>query len=110
MKRRQKDISVFLGNVSGFHLCGDRLDAPEYLYVIAKLDAGKSKEIYIEPIADALTDEYLEDEDYIPHDTIGIILWSLGKLGLTNTLMRIKPELERKAKREEFIDSIINRN
>ena len=103
-------VCARLGNVSGFHLCRDRLDTPEYLYVMAKLDAGKSKEIYIEPIADALTDEYLEDEDYIPHDTIGIILWSLGKLGLTNTLMRIKPELERKAKREEFIDSIINRN
>lgn len=92
-------VCARLVNVTGFHLCEDRLDTPEYLYVMAKSDAGKSRSIYIASIIDALTDEYLNEVDYIPQETIGIILWSLGKLGLTDTLIRIKPDLEKKAER-----------
>ena len=38
---------------------------------------------------------YMNEEEHIsPHD-VEIILWSLGKLGLTDNIIHIKPKLEK---------------
>lgn len=69
---------------------------PDFLYVLAKWNMGKSTAINIDVLADRMLNAYMNEEEHIsPHD-IEIILWSLGKLGLTDTIIRILPEIQQK--------------
>ena len=88
-------VCARLRNVKGFHMDGNRLSTPDFLYVLAKWDMGKSTAINIDVLADRMLNAYMNEEEHIsPHD-VEIILWSLGKLGLTDTLIRVKRKLEK---------------
>lgn len=88
-------ICARLSNVEGFHMDSKRLSTPDFLYVLAKWDMGKSTAINIDVLADRMLNAYMNEEEHIsPHD-VEIILWSLGKLGLTDNIIHIKPKLEK---------------
>lgn len=88
-------VCARLGKVPGFQMDDERLSTPDTLYVLAKWDMGKSEAINVSVLADAMLEEYFDEEDYISPIEIGLILWSLGKLGLTDLLVDIKPKLEK---------------
>lgn len=90
-----------LVHVEGLRLDMDRLSTPEMLYVWAKWDMGNSKHVNIGVLADALLDEYFDEEDDIIPENVSLILWALGKLGMTETIIRLKPTLEKLQKKEE---------
>lgn len=101
-------VCVRLGNEEGFHMDYNRLSIPDLLYVWAKWDIGKSPNINIPYLGDILLQEYFDEEYDIPSETIGLILWSLGRLGMTDTILRIKPELMRRQKEKDRFDSLLN--
>lgn len=88
-------------HAEGLRLDMDRLSTPETLYVWAKWNMGKSKHINIGVLADAVLDEYFDEEDDITPQDVSLILWALGKLGLTESIIRLKPQLEKLQKKEE---------
>ena len=87
--------------VEGLRLDMDRLSTPEMLYVMAKWNMGNSKAFNIDVLTDSLLKEYFDDEENITPTDIGLILWALGKLGMTETIIRLKPQLEKLQKKEE---------
>ena len=89
-------ICARLSNVEGFHMDNKRLSTPDFLYVLAKWDMGKSTAINIDVLADRMLNAYLNEEEHISRHDVEIILWSLGKLGLTDTIIRILPEIQQK--------------
>ncbi len=100
-------VSARLGKVKGFQMDSDGLSTPDFLYVMAKWEMGKSKAINIEAIADAMLDEYFDEEENITPKDVSLILWSLGKLGLTESIIRQKPALEKLQKKEEEFRAMV---
>lgn len=100
-------VCARLGNVKGFHMDQDRLSTPDFLYVMAKWDMAKSKAINIEVIADAMLVEYFDEEDDITPKDVSLIFWALGKLGLTESIIRVMPFLEEFQKKEEEFHRMI---
>jgi len=99
-------VCVRLRNVKGFQMDSHRLSTPEFLYVLAKWDMEKSTAINIDVVAERFLNTYLNEVDNIsPHD-IGLIFWSLGKLGLTDAIIRVKPKLEKLTAKDTSSDSI----
>lgn len=99
-------VCVRLRNVNGFQMDSHRLSTPEFLYVLAKWDMEKSTAINIDVVAERFLNAYLNEVDNIsPHD-IGLIFWSLGKLGLTDAIIRVKPQLEKLTTKDTSSDSI----
>ena len=82
-------VCARIGNLPNFHIDAGYLDTPEYLYVAAKLNPGKTPTCELELFVDDLLDDYFEEVENVPQEKMGIILWSLGKLGLSDTIMRI---------------------
>lgn len=84
-------VCARLCNHKDFHVDPGRLTTPEYLYVLAK-----SKKAHVDPaIIDTLLDEYLAIPDHVYSREVGLILWALGKLGLTDTIIRITPHIKK---------------
>lgn len=79
----------------GFHMVSKRLSTPDFLYVLAKWDMGKSTAINIDVLAGRLLRAYMNEKEHISSHDIEIILWALGKLGLTDVIILVKPELEK---------------
>lgn len=100
-------VCARLCNLENFHIDQDRLSTPEMLYVMAKWDMEKSKAINIEVLADAMLDEYFDEEEYITPKDVSLILWALGKLRMTETIIRLKPVLEKIQKKEEELRKMI---
>lgn len=84
-----------LVHVEGLRLDIDRLSTPEMLYVMVKWDMGNSMAISIDMLVDSLLNEYFDDEENIMPTDVSLILWALGKLGMTETIIRLKPKLEK---------------
>ncbi len=101
-------VCVRLGNEKGFQMDNDRLTVPDLLYVWAKWDIGKSSNVNVPYVADIFLQEYLDEEDGIPSETIGLILWSLGRLGMNDTIIRLFPEMQKRASKIDFIDMLID--
>lgn len=99
-------VCARLSNVEGFHMDSKRLSTPDLLYVCAKWDMGKSTAINIDVVADRMLNAYLNETDTLSSHDMEIILWSLGKLGLTDTIIRMKPELEKLTTKNLSSDSI----
>ena len=52
----------------------ERLSIPDLIYVWAKWGVGNSTNINIPYVGDILLQEYLDEEDDIPTETLGLIL------------------------------------
>lgn len=99
-------VCVRLGKEAEFRMDDKRLSIPDLLYVWAKWDIGKSQNINVPHVADILLREYLDTEEDLPSETVGLILWSLGRLGMTDTIVRMEPELLRR--QEESVHHVDN--
>ena len=88
-------VCARLGNVEGFHMDSKRLSTPDLLYVFAKWDMGKSEAFNIDVVAEGLLNAYLNEVDTISSHDMGLVLWSLGKLELTDTIIKLKTRLEK---------------
>lgn len=91
-------VCARLGNVNGFHFDSDRLTIPDYFYVSAKLDVGHSPNINSQVALEYLLDEYLEYETCFLTDALCRLFWSMGKMGMSDALMKALPEIRRKEK------------
>ena len=100
-------VCARLVNEAGFHMDQSRLSSPDLLYVLAKQYPGVSSNDEVTSVAEKFLRDYLKTEDTIPSDSIGLILWSLGRLGMTDTILRIKAELEKLDKAEQ-VDYLIS--
>lgn len=89
-------VCARLGNVKGFNFDSDRLTIPDYFYVSVKLDAGHSQNINATIALEYLLDEYLEYETYFFPEDLGRLFWSMGKLGMSDALLKVLPEIRRK--------------
>lgn len=101
-------VCVRLGNEKGFHMDSERLSIPDLIYVWAKWGIGNSTNINIPYVGDILIQEYLDEEEDIPTETLGLILWSLGRLGMTDTIVHILPEIQRRASKHDFINALFD--
>lgn len=88
-------VCARLRNVKGLHMDSKRLSTPELLYVFAKWEMEKTTAINIDVVAERFLNAYLNEVEQISSHDIGLIFWSLGKLGLTDTIIRVKPKLEK---------------
>lgn len=79
-----------------FRIDPSRLTIPEYLYVLAKSKKAPADPAFI----GSLLDKYLAIPDQVYSRDVGLILWALGKLGLTDTIIRISPHIEKHYKNE----------
>ena len=73
-----------------FHIDPSRLSTPEYLYVLAKRKKSRADPAFIEHLLDA----YLTVSDQVCSRDVGLIFWALGKMGLTDIILRITPRIE----------------
>ena len=99
-------VCVRLRNVKGLHMDSKRLSTPEFLYVLAKWEMEKSTAINIDVVAERFLNAYLNEVEQISSHDIGLIFWSLGKLGLTDAIIRAKPKVEKLVIKSEPSDSI----
>ena len=104
-----REVCGRLCNEKGFQIDFKRLSVPDYLYVLAKQKASDAHEYTAPDDIDKQLDEYLQKESYLDEDTINIILWALGKLRMTDTILRILPELEILQQTSDIVDDLINR-
>lgn len=82
-------VCARLGKRKDFHIDANRLTVPDYLYVLAKNRADGVDPQHIE----TRLEEYLDQSDWLSHRDIGLILWALGKLSLTETVIRTRRRL-----------------
>ena len=94
-------VCARLFNEEGFFVDRSRLSLPDYLYVIAKNNQTTKEDV------DALLDEYLSQEPYLSEEVIGRIVWSLGKMRMTDSLLRFLPEMETRQHATDIVDCII---
>ena len=74
-----------------------RLSTPEHLYILAK-----SKKAHVDPaIIDLLLDEYLAGTDWPTDHDIGLVFWSLGKLGLSDAIINFKDRIEERLQKAD---------
>lgn len=78
-------VCLRLYGKQGFEMQYDRISVPDLFYLSAKL--GLSSEGLEKMLFDYLS------ADYLSLDDIGRIIWAMGKLGMTDALMRLRPLL-----------------
>ena len=87
-----------------FTLDESRLSTPDYLYALAK-----SGSDHFDPgNLEAKIEAYLSEDGWISVREIGLILWSLGKLGLPDTIIRLKPRIEERLQKNEEETPFLN--
>lgn len=87
-------VYLRLYKMTGFEMDKDRVSVPDYFYLSAKLG------LPVEGLEEMLT-VYLPANDYISSDDIGRIIWAMGKLGMTDALIRFAPLFQEKQKAVE---------
>ncbi len=102
-----REVCGRLCNEKGFQIDFKRLSVPDYLYVLAKQKASDAHEYTAPDDIDKQLDDYLLKEPYLDEDTINIILWALGKLRMTDTILRILPGLEIRQQSFDIVDDLI---
>lgn len=103
-----REVCGRLCNEKNFEIDRKRLSVPDYLYVLAK-QSSKARILNTSYDIDRMLDEYFQKESYLDEDTINILLWSLGKLRMTETILHILPELEIRQQTSDIVDDLINR-
>lgn len=111
-------VAARIGNEPGFILDRFRLSTPDYFYVMAKLGRKMSEKqaleeliSYLSPLPSMVYFFSPGSGDWMPQLTdipgVPIIIWSLGKLGLTDTLiwlLDVKSKIQEKLKGVDIID------
>jgi len=97
-----REVCGRICNEKGAVIDYGRLSVPDRLYVLAKMQDRKEEDV------DAMLDNYLSEGSYLDEKTNGTILWSLGKLGKTGTILRVLPELELHQQIADLVDDIIH--
>lgn len=87
-----------------FTLDESRLSTPDYLYALAK----SASDHYDPGALEAKIEAYLSEDGWISVREIGLILWSLGKLGLPDTIIRLKPRIEERLQKNEEETPFLN--
>ena len=103
-----REVCGRLCNEKGFQIDFKRLATPDYLYVLAKQTASEAHVSATPDDINKQLDDYLLKEPYLNEDTINIILWALGKLRMTETILHILPELEIRQQTSDIVDDLIN--
>lgn len=103
-----REVCGRLCNEKGFQIDFKRLATPDYLYVLAKQTASEAHVSATPDDINKQLDDYLLKEPYLDEDTINIILWALGKLRMTETILHILPELEIRQQTSDIVDDLIN--
>ena len=105
-----REVCGRLCNEKGFQIDFKRLATPDYLYVLAKQTASEAHVSATPDDINKQLDDYLLKEPYLDEDAINIILWALGKLRMTDTILRILPELEIRQQTSDFVNDLIYRD
>lgn len=85
-------VCARLVKVKGFVIDDSRLSTPDYLYVLAKGGRGMADHSVIEERLDS----YLNEDGWTSSRDLGLVLWALGQLGLSETIIRRIPAFERR--------------
>lgn len=104
-----REVCGRLCNEKRYQMDFKRLSVPDYLYVLAKQTTRRRHIYATTDDIDKQLDEYLLKESYLNEDTINIILWALGKLRMTDTILRVLPELEIRQQTSDIVDDLISR-
>ncbi|MBO4568652.1 MAG: hypothetical protein J5674_01505 [Candidatus Methanomethylophilaceae archaeon] len=100
-------VCARLGSHPAFRLDSARLTVPEYFYVMAKLDAGRSEAVNVPLVMEFMLDEYLDEGERLSPGERDRLLWSMGRIGMTEALMKVLPELRRREEEERSLDRIV---
>lgn len=79
-------VCARLGNETGFEIDDARLKLPQYFYAIAR------SEKYVNPGILITKLRKWNGKEEMTRDECGLLLWALGKLGLTDEVMRLLGE------------------
>lgn len=94
-------VCARLGNDPAFHFDSERLTIPEYFYVMAKLNASHTPMINTSVVLEFMLQEYLDEEVDLEAEDVKTLLWAMGKLGMTESIIRFRPEFENRLKKCE---------
>lgn len=97
-------VCVRLGKRKDFHIDGSRLSPLQHLYALAKSGA---KHVDLKTVEIRLS-EFLDRQDWVSNRDLGLILWCLGKLGLTWLIMASKPRFEIRSLMSEIAAGLQN--
>ena len=79
-------VCARLGKRKDFQIDSNRLSTPDYIYALAKSGSKNVDEKSLE----TRINEYLDQSEWLSPQELHLLLWALGKLGLTETIIHTK--------------------